>query len=66
MFWICAENSVDNTEMCSLLWSRAYTESIPFLLLALPHQWAGWACTRGWEGTQMGQLTPTDQRDIPY
>jgi len=21
---------------------------------------------RGWEGTQPGQLTPTDQRDIPY
>ena len=21
---------------------------------------------RSWEGTQPGQLTPTDQRDIPY
>ncbi|XP_064295936.1 dymeclin-like isoform X2 [Phalacrocorax carbo] len=23
-------------------------------------------CTRSWEGTQPGQLTPADQRDIPY
>uniref|UniRef100_A0A8D0EQK9 Uncharacterized protein n=1 Tax=Strix occidentalis caurina TaxID=311401 RepID=A0A8D0EQK9_STROC len=23
-------------------------------------------CARDWEGTQLGQLTPTDQRDIPY
>jgi len=22
--------------------------------------------TRSWEGTQLRQLTPTDQRDIPY
>ncbi|KAK4822153.1 hypothetical protein QYF61_010414, partial [Mycteria americana] len=25
----------------------------------------GWGCTRSWEGTQPGQLTPADQRDIP-
>ena len=36
MFWICAENSVDSTEMFSLLLSSAYTESRPFLLLAPP------------------------------
>ena len=66
MFWICAENSVDNTGMFSLLLSSAYTESRPFLLLTAPHQRGGWGCTRSWEGTQPGQLTPTDQRDIPY
>jgi len=25
----------------------------------------GWGCARGQEGTQPGQLTPADQRDIP-
>lgn len=30
-----------------------------------PHQWAGSGCTRSWEGTQPGQVTSTDQRDIP-
>jgi len=25
----------------------------------------GWRCTRSWEGTQLGQLSPADQRDIP-
>lgn len=30
----------------------------------LPHQWVGWVCARSWEGTQPGQPTPTDQRDI--
>ena len=53
-------------EVFSLLLSSAYTESRPFLLLTPPHQWAGWGCTRSWEGTQPGQLTPTDQRDIPH
>ena len=66
MFWICDENSVDNTGMFSLLLSSAYTESRPFLLLKPPHQRVGWGCTRGREGTQPGQLTPTDQRAIPY
>lgn len=28
---------------------------------ALP---AGWRCTRCWEGTQQGHLTPIDQRDL--
>ena len=51
--------------MFLLLLSSAYTESRPFLLLTPPHQRAGWGCTRSWEGTQLGQLTPTAQRDIP-
>ena len=65
MVWICAENSVDNTGMFSLLLSSAYTESRPFLLLTPPHQRVGWGCTRSWEGTQPGQLPPAAQRDIP-
>ena len=36
------------------------------LFLTPPHQQAGWGCTRSWEGVQLRQLTPTDQRDIPY
>ena len=40
MFWICAENRVDNTEMFLLLLSNAYTESRPFLLLT-PHHLTG-------------------------
>jgi len=26
----------------------------------------GWGWARDWEGTETEQLTPTDQRDIPY
>jgi len=26
----------------------------------------GLGCTRSWEGTQLGQLTPADRRDIPH
>ena len=66
MFWICAGNSVDNTGVFWLLLSSAYTESRPFLLLTPPHQRVGWGGTRSWKGTQLGQLTPTDQRAIPY
>jgi len=66
MHFICAENSVDNTGMFELLLSSAYTESRLFLLLTSPHQRVGWGCTRNWEATQLGQLTPTDQRDVPY
>ena len=57
---------IDNTGMFLLLLSSAYTESRLFLLLTPPHKWVGWGCTRSWEGTQLGQLTPTDQRAIPY
>jgi len=35
------------------------------LLLTLHHQQVGWECRRNWEGTQLGLLTPTDQRDSP-
>ena len=51
------------TQGCFLYCS--YTEPRPFLLLPPPQQRAGWGGTRSWEGTQLGQLTPTDHRDIP-
>jgi len=37
--------------------------------LSAPHttyQRVGWECTRTWEGTQLRQLTPANQRSIPY
>ena len=52
------------TKACLLL-SSACTASRPFFLTP-PHQRVGWGCTRSWEGTQLGQLTPTDQKDVPY
>jgi len=64
MFWICAGNG--NTGMFLLLMSSASTESRPFLHLRPPHQHVGRGCTRSCEGTQLGQLTSADQRDIPY
>lgn len=57
-------NRAHNTRMLQPLLSRADTESKPFLLLAPPHPQAGWGCTRRWEVTQPGQMTPADQRDI--
>jgi len=58
--------SVDNTGMFLLLLSSSYTASRPLLLLPPLHQRVGWGYTRNWEGTQLRQLTPNDQRDIPY
>jgi len=48
------------------LLNSASTASRPFLLLVLAHQRVGWGCTRCWEGAQPGQLTQTDQGDIPH
>lgn len=31
-----------------------------------PHKQVCWVWARGWEGTQLGQLTQTDQSDFPY
>lgn len=50
-------NSTDNTPMFSLLLSTAHTASGPSPFLALPHQRMR---------VHPGQLTPPDQRDIPY
>ena len=63
MFWICAENSADTQRCFSSCW--AVLNQSQGLFCFSSHQWGGWGCTRGWEGTQPGQLTPTDQRDIP-
>ena len=35
MFWICDQNSIDNTGMFSLLLNSAYTESRPFMFPTL-------------------------------
>ena len=35
------------------------------LCFSLPPQRVGGGWARGWEGTQTGQLTPADQRDVP-
>ena len=64
--WICAENSVDNTRMFSLLLSSAYTEWRHFLPLTLPHQQVDWEFLKSWEETQPEQLTPTDQKGTPF
>lgn len=34
-------------------------------LFCTTHQWAGRGCTRIWEATEPGQMTPSDLRDIP-
>lgn len=47
--------SVDNSGMFSLLLSRAYTESRPFLLLTSPPQWAGrWHRWESWPCVTQG------------
>lgn len=48
-----------------LLLSGACKASRPFLLFVLPCHRGGWDCTRNWEGTQPGQVTPNDHRRIP-
>lgn len=64
-FLICAEYRVNDMEIFLLLLNSACTEPRPFMLLVPPYQWITWGCARSWEGTQTGQLTPNDHRDIP-
>ena len=47
-----------------LLLSSSCTESRALLFLTPPQRRVGWGCTRSREGTQLGQLTPPDQRVI--
>lgn len=56
IFWICGENSVDNTGIFLLFLHSADKDSRPFLPLTLCHQWGGWESTRSWEATQLEQL----------
>lgn len=66
MFWVCAEHKVDNIEMLLLLLSIApCSEPRCFLLLTLPCWRGSWGFLGGWEETQLGQVMPIDQRDIP-
>jgi len=66
VFWIFDENNDDSTLVFQLLLSSAHKE--PRILSATPTALPtrSWAWTRDKEGTQPGQLTPTDQRDGPY
>ena len=50
--------------MFSVVLSSVHTKSRIFQLL-MPSQQEGWRGTGSWEGTQLGQLTQTDQRDMP-
>ena len=63
VFYVGSWQGVDSTLVLWLLLSSAYTAPRLFLTFP-PHSGTGWA--RSWEGTQPGQLTRTDQRDIPY
>jgi len=58
MFWICEQNSLDDTLILQLLLSSTCTASRPFLLLKLPCQRIVWGRTRSRCGTQLGQLAP--------
>ena len=60
MFWISDENNVANIPMMFLVVSR---QSKTFLFFT--PAWHA-RCTGSWEGTQLGQLTPTGQSHIPY
>lgn len=61
---IGAGSRVDSPGMFSFLLCRVDTGSKPFLLLTSPYQQAGWGCTSSWEGTELGQLSTADQRDM--
>lgn len=65
VLFIRAENTVDNSGVFSLLLSSTHTQSRSFLFFTLPQKEGGWGSARTWQGTQLGQLTLIDQRDIP-
>uniref|UniRef100_A0A8C8B9E4 Uncharacterized protein n=1 Tax=Otus sunia TaxID=257818 RepID=A0A8C8B9E4_9STRI len=62
VFYVGSWQGVDSTLVLWLLLSSAYTAPRLFPTFS-PLSGTGWA--RSWEGTQPGQLTRTDQRDIP-
>lgn len=62
VFVIIVGNSIDTTEMFSLLLSSTCMMSRLFVVLTPTLQWPDWGCTRRWEGTQPGQATLTIRR----
>lgn len=65
LLWICGYNSADYTPVLWLLLSIACTASRFHFSPLCPLQQVGQGWGRSWEGTQLGQLARTDQRDIP-
>lgn len=67
VFWICEENSIDNTTTLQLLLSTA---CMPVTQIAcVPHTVlpeSRWGYTRSWEGSQPGPMIPTDQKDATH
>jgi len=59
VFWIWDENNVANILIFLVVARQSRTSQ----LLTLP--WSA-SCMGSWEGTQLGQLTPTGQRCITY
>lgn len=64
MVWTCAE---------TMLITQGYFDycsaAIAHQGFSAPHtpwQKEGWGCTKSWEGTQPGQLSPTHDRDLLY
>lgn len=57
----CFGFSIYNTGMFFHMADQHSHKVKAFLLLTPPH----WGCTRSWERTQPGQLSPADLRDIP-
>jgi len=55
MLWICA---VETVLLMQGFFSYCWAVLTQSRLLTALHQWVGWGCTRIWEGTQLGQLTP--------
>lgn len=51
------------THQCFIV--EQYLQSTVLFPTVSPQQ-VGWVWTRDWEGTQLGQLIPTGQRDIQY
>lgn len=60
--WLGSHFGCDYTDYYYILVAAEWCKSLLYFLFC----WVGWGCTGGWEGTQLGQLIPTDQKDIPY